>query len=180
MQKCFSAGILDKLKDPIPEEILNRYNLPTLKTALQWIHTPKKAEHAESARKRFAFEEVFYIQTTKAKERAQVSVATSYQFNTDKEHIKAFTERFPFAMTGAQTKALTDILKDFGGKHPMSRLLEGDVGSGKTAVAASAAYAVATSRPPEGTKGSTKDLLQKINPPVLWTVRGAAKMTEEM
>lgn len=150
VQKCFAAGILDKLKDPIPEEILSRYNLPTLKTALQWIHTPKKAEHAESARKRFAFEEVFYIQTTKAKERAQISVATSYQFNTDKAHIKAFTERFPFAMTGAQTKSLTEINKDFGGKHPMSRLLEGDVGSGKTAVAATAAYAVATSRPPEG------------------------------
>lgn len=150
VQKCFAAGILDKINDPIPEKILNKYNLPTLRTALQWIHTPKKAEHAASARKRFAFEEVFYIQTAKAKERAQISVSSSYQIVTDADHIKKFTDRFPFELTPAQDKAIKEILKDFGGKHPMSRLLEGDVGSGKTAVAATTAYAVATSRPPEG------------------------------
>lgn len=150
VQKCFAAGILDRLTDPIPEEILNRYNLPTLTTSLQWIHTPKKAEHAASARKRFAFEEVFYIQTAKARERAQVSMTTSYLIHTERKHIEAFTERFPFPLTKAQQKSINDILKDFSGKHPMSRLLEGDVGSGKTAVAATTAYAVATSRPPEG------------------------------
>lgn len=161
VQKCFSAGVLEKISDPIPEDILKRYNLPSLNTALIWIHTPKKAEHAESARKRFAFEEVFYIQVTKARERAEVSVATSYKFKTDPEHIKAFTERFPFSLTKAQTKSITDILKDFGGAHPMSRLLEGDVGSGKTAVAATTAYAVATSRPPEGTKTVAGSILKK-------------------
>lgn len=150
VQKCFAAGILERLTDPIPEEILNRYNLPTLTTSLQWIHTPKKAEHAASARKRFAFEEVFYIQTAKARERAQVSMTTSYLIHTERKHIEAFTERFPFPLTKAQQKSIDDILKDFSGKHPMSRLLEGDVGSGKTAVAATTAYAVATSRPPEG------------------------------
>ncbi len=150
VQKCFAAGILDRMTDPIPAEILKRYNLPVLTTALQWIHTPKKAEHAESARKRFAFEEVFYIQTAKARERAQVSMTTSYLIHTERKHIQAFTERFPFPLTKAQQKSIDDILKDFSGKHPMSRLLEGDVGSGKTAVAATTAYAVATSRPPEG------------------------------
>ncbi len=150
VQKCFSAGVLEKLADPIPSEVLKRYNLPVLSTALIWIHTPKKAEHAESARKRFAFEEVFGIQLAKAKERAQISVSTSYQFKTEEEHIKAFTSRFPFPLTNAQTRAISAMLKDFTGKHPMSRLLEGDVGSGKTAVAATTAYAVATSRPPEG------------------------------
>lgn len=150
VQKCFAAGVLEKITDPIPEEILKRYNLPTLTTALQWIHTPKKAEHAQSARKRFAFEEVFYIQTTKARERAQISVTSSYLIHTEKKHIEAFTERFPFPLTKAQHKTIGEIIKDFSGKHPMSRLLEGDVGSGKTAVAATTAYAVATSRPPEG------------------------------
>ncbi len=151
VQKCFAAGILDHLTDPIPEAILKRYNLPTLNTALIWIHTPKKAEHAESARKRFAFEEVFYIQTAKAKEKAAVTVSSSYIVKTEAEHLKAFTERFPFPLTKAQARAIGEAMKDFAGKHPMSRLLEGDVGSGKTAVAATAAYAVATSRPPEGT-----------------------------
>lgn len=150
VQKSFSQGVLGQLIDPIPEAILKRYNLPSLETALIWIHTPKKAEHAESARKRFAFEEVFYIQTTKARERASVSAASSYVVKTDAAHIEAFTSRFPFPLTNAQKKSIADILKDFTGKHPMSRLLEGDVGSGKTAVAATTAYAVATSRPPEG------------------------------
>src|SRR3989338_3066195 len=127
VQKCFGAGILDKLEDPIPEEILKRYNLPVLQTALQWIHTPKKAEHAQSARKRFAFEEVFYIQTAKARERAQISVTSSYVVVTDKKHIEAFTSRFPFPLTNAQKKSIDDILTDFSGKHPMSRLLEGNV-----------------------------------------------------
>ncbi len=148
--KCFEKGILEHLHDPIPESILQKYKLPVLSTALVWIHSPKKAEHAESARKRFAFEEVFYIQVQKAIERAAVSVATTYQFNTSKAHVEAFTDRFPFKLTTAQNKAISAVLKDFGGKHAMSRLLEGDVGSGKTAVAATTAYAVATSRPPEG------------------------------
>ena len=150
VQKCFAAGVLDTLTDPIPEKILSRYTLPSLATALIWIHTPKKAQHAESARKRFAFAEVFYIQTQKALERAAVSAATTYQFKTDPSHIKAFIDRFPFPLTGAQQKAIDSVLKDFSGTHAMSRLLEGDVGSGKTAVAATTAYAVATSRPPEG------------------------------
>lgn len=156
--KCFEKGILKHLHDPIPESILNRYKLPVLHTALVWIHSPKKAAHAAGARKRFAFEEVFYIQVQKALERAAVSAATTYQFKTTKAHIKEFTERFPFTLTKAQNTAIEAILKDFNGNHAMSRLLEGDVGSGKTAVAATTAYAVATSRPPEGLKTEKKSL----------------------
>jgi len=148
--KCFEKGILDTLHDPIPEAILKKYKLPSLATALVWIHSPKKAEHAESARKRFAFEEVFYIQVQNAQNRAAANAATTYSFKTTPTHIEAFTERFPFALTEAQTHAITEVLKNFSGTHAMSRLLEGDVGSGKTAVAATTAYAVATSRPPEG------------------------------
>jgi ATP-dependent DNA helicase RecG len=149
VQKCFERGVLDVLQDPIPEDILKRYNLPVLRTALLWMHTPKKAEHAQSARKRFAFEEVFYIQTAKAQERKRVSAASSYTFKTDAKHIEAFTKRFPFPLTNAQKKALDALFEDVGRGYPMSRLLEGDVGSGKTAVAATASYAVATSRPTE-------------------------------
>ncbi len=148
--KCFEKGILETLHDPIPHEILDTYNLPELKTALVWIHSPKKAQHAQSARKRFAFEEVFYIQVQKALSRAEANAATTYQVNTSPEHIEAFTQRFPFAMTKAQKRSIEIILQNFAAPHAMSRLLEGDVGSGKTAVAASTAYAVATSRPPEG------------------------------
>jgi ATP-dependent DNA helicase RecG len=154
--KCFEKGILTTLIDPIPSDILTKYNLPELKSALVWIHSPKKAEHATSARKRFAFEEIFYIQTQRALERAAVSAASTYQVQTDPKHLEAFTSRFPFALTDAQDNAIAAILKDFGGNHAMSRLLEGDVGSGKTAVAATTAYAVATSRPPEGKKSAPR------------------------
>jgi len=158
--KCFEQGVMNNLIDPIPSEILTRYNLPELKTALVWIHSPKKPKHAESARKRFAFEEIFYIQTQRAIERAAVSAASTYQVNTDEKHLQQFTNRFPFSLTDAQNNAITTILKDFAGNHAMSRLLEGDVGSGKTAVAATTAYAVATSRPPEGRKSSRQGLVQ--------------------
>ncbi|MDC1205398.1 GxxExxY protein [Candidatus Pacebacteria bacterium] len=156
--KCFEKGILNNFRDPIPKEILDRYNLPPLHTALVWIHSPKKAEHAESARKRFAFEEVFYIQIQNALNRAEANAASTYSFKTTKAHIKEFTDRFPFKLTKSQDKSIAEILKDFGGNHAMSRLLEGDVGSGKTAVAATTAYAVATSRPPEGTKPKLADI----------------------
>lgn len=148
--KCFEKGVLENIHDPIPEDILHKYKLPVLKTALVWIHSPKKADHASSARKRFAFEEVFYIQVQKALDRQAVSAASTYQVNTDPEHLEKFVERFPFVLTKAQDTAIGSILDSFTQNHAMSRLLEGDVGSGKTAVAATTAYAVATSRPPEG------------------------------
>jgi len=148
--KCFERGVLKNLIDPIPPEILKKYNLPELKTALVWIHSPKKARDAESARKRFAFEEVFYIQVQKAQERAAVSAAQTYNIQTSTAHVKEFVDRFPFTLTNSQAESISAITKDFVGNHAMSRLLEGDVGSGKTAVAATTAYAVATSRPPEG------------------------------
>lgn len=148
--KCFEKDILKTLTDPVPLEILKKYNLPELKTALVWIHSPKKAKDAEAARKRFAFEEVFYIQVQKAQERAAVSAAQTYSIVASDEHIKEFVDRFSFNLTAAQDNAIKAISKNFNDSHAMSRLLEGDVGSGKTAVAATTAYAVATSRPPEG------------------------------
>lgn len=160
--KCFEKRVLEHTADPIPAELLKRYNLPTLDVALVWAHSPKKIEHAKSARKRFAFAEVFYIQVQKALERAAASAASTYTITPDAAALKAFIDRFPFTLTNAQDNSIETILKDFSGSHAMSRLLEGDVGSGKTAVAATTAYAVATARPPEGMKDehatTTKDL----------------------
>lgn len=150
--KCFEKGILDTIVDPLPKEIIQRYNLPELKTALIWVHSPKKASHASSARKRFAFEEVFYIQVQKAQERAIISVANTYSINITAKDLQVFIKRFPFPLTTAQDKAIKTIIENLQGKQAMSRLLEGDVGSGKTAVAATTAYAVVSSRPPEGVK----------------------------
>lgn len=148
--RCFEKGILEQITDPLTSEIIKPYHLPELKTALVWIHTPKKISHAESARKRFAFQEVFYIQLQKARERSEANAATTYKIKINKQSLKEFTHRFPFKLTEAQKKAINSINKNFTAEHAMSRLLEGDVGSGKTAVAATTAYVVATSRPAEG------------------------------
>jgi ATP-dependent DNA helicase RecG len=147
IQKIFSSGILDTLQEPIPDEILKKYSLPGLRTALVWIHTPQKTSDAEAARKRFAFEEVFLIQLQKQHARMQIEHDPAFIIEKEPEHIEKFTKRFPFAPTNAQKNAIDTILTNMKSGKPMSRLLEGDVGSGKTAVAATTAYAVCTSRP---------------------------------
>lgn len=132
---------IEKLIDPLPKELLEKYHLPTLATALIWIHSPQNKEDALSARKRFAFQEIFFIQLKKQKDKNERHKEKGFQVKDDAKKIKQFLERFPFKPTLAQTNAIDTILKDFKGGEPMSRLLEGDVGSGKTLVAAATAYA---------------------------------------
>ena len=147
IQNIFASNVLKELEDPIPAEILKKYCLPTLRSALVYIHTPKKIADAEVARKRFAFEEIFFIQLERQKIRAELSKQSAWEIQKNYYDISKFVERFPFKITRAQKDATETILADFKKGFPMSRLLEGDVGSGKTAVAASAAYAVTTSKP---------------------------------
>ncbi|HCB35737.1 MAG TPA: DNA helicase RecG [Candidatus Taylorbacteria bacterium] len=156
VQKILKTGVLETRTDPIPQDILAKYHLPSLKTALIWIHAPQKESDAVAARKRFAFEEVFLIQLEKQKERRLWQKEKSFTIEKGEEHIAHFTKRFPFSFTNAQNRAISGILEDFRKGLPMARLLEGDVGSGKTAVAATTAYAVVTSRP----KGQSYGTLQ--------------------
>ncbi len=156
IQKIFSTGILNDLPDPIPEYILSTYNLPSLKTALIWIHAPQKQDDAISARKRFAFEEVFFIQLQKKREKIIWNKNPSYVIEKTPKDIEQFVKTFPFQATDAQNKAIEQIMTDFRSGHAMARLLEGDVGSGKTAVAATTAYSIVTSKP----KGQTFGNLQ--------------------
>lgn len=147
IQKIFNAGVIENIHDPIPKEILKRYSLPSLSAALVWIHTPQKNSDALAARKRFAFEEVFYIQLAKQKERHDNLSRKTLQINVIEQDVKTFVDRFPFKPTKSQKKAIRDILEDFKKSHPMSRLLEGDVGSGKTAVAATTIYTATMTEP---------------------------------
>lgn len=147
MQKLLIDEILDAMPDPIPKEILETYHLPALKTALVWIHTPKNPGHAESARKRFAFQEIFFIQLARLSARKAYEREPSFVIPTNKKDIEEFVRRFPFEPTAAQKKAIDHVLADFAKGSPMARLLEGDVGSGKTAVAATAAYAAVVTAP---------------------------------
>ncbi|MEI6281042.1 MAG: ATP-dependent DNA helicase RecG [bacterium] len=138
---------LDTFTDYIPEEILKKYHLPSLKTALIWIHTPKNKNDRESARKRFAFEEVFCIQLERQHDKLEYKKNKSFQIKPNEEDVQSFLKRFPFEPTNSQKKSIETILGDMGKTFPMSRLLEGDVGSGKTAVAATAAYVAQNQRP---------------------------------
>ena len=147
IHKVVASGIVKEMEDYIPNDILEKYNLPKLSTALVWIHMPKNQKNSESSRKRFAFEEVFFIQLDRQREKFENQNKKSFKIKVDAKDIKDFTSRFPFEMTKGQSNALSDIWKDFNGEHPMSRLLEGDVGSGKTAIAATAAYSVIKNRP---------------------------------
>lgn len=145
--KIFKEHTLDEVKEYIPEDILKKYNLPSLRTALIWIHTPKNIKDAKSARKRFAFEEVFCIQLERQHDKYEYRKNKSFKIETKKKEVEEFIKRFPFTPTNSQNKAIQTVLKDMAGNNPMSRLLEGDVGSGKTAVAATASYLTVTNRP---------------------------------
>lgn len=129
------------LKDPIPDFILNRYHLPSLRNALIYIHAPKKIKDAEATRKRFAFEEVFSIQLSRLKQRMNYDKQLCFSIKSERKNLEDFLSNFSFDLTAAQKKAIGSILNDFQKKSPMARLLEGDVGSGKTVVAAAAAFA---------------------------------------
>jgi len=142
-----SKTVFDTWPDPIPENILKTYHLPDLRTSLIYIHTPQKVEHAQAARKRFAFEDIFFIQLERQRTRHEFKVHDAFKIDIDREKIEPFVQRFPFTITSAQRKSIGHILTDFKSGHPMSRLLEGDVGSGKTAVAATAVYATSISKP---------------------------------
>jgi len=146
IKKIFEQKI--ETEDTIPKEISKKYNLPALSAALVWAHQPKELKNAEAARKRFAFEEVFMIQLERQRERVLQNREKSFSIEATHKDVGEFMAEFPFEATAAQKKAIEAILGDMRAGHPMSRLLEGDVGSGKTAVAAVAAFATVHTRPP--------------------------------
>ncbi|MDZ4227292.1 MAG: ATP-dependent DNA helicase RecG, partial [Patescibacteria group bacterium] len=159
--RLLERGALDAITDPLPAEILSKYHLPELSLALLYIHKPDTLAHAEAARKRFSFEEIFTIQIARAKERAENDALASFPVHDRASLAKRFMESTTLKPTSAQSRVIGEILADFGKRKPMSRLLEGDVGSGKTLVAAASAYAIVNSRPPlklaSGEFGRTPD-----------------------
>ncbi|MFY9461847.1 MAG: ATP-dependent DNA helicase RecG, partial [Candidatus Sungiibacteriota bacterium] len=127
--------------ETLPEEILKHYHLPGVMRALKAIHFPKTLEEAGAARKRFSFEEIFAVQLARQRDRKKLAEYSGFRIEPAAGLIKEFFASLPYELTEAQKRALGDILNDFKKPHPMARLLEGDVGSGKTVVAAAAALA---------------------------------------
>ena len=125
-----------KIEDPIPEKILEQLHLPSLSSALKYIHFPQNPQEYILAQKRFAFQEMLALQIASLKIRSTWKKESAAKIPFDEKSIQNFTKSLPFELTGAQKKAAMQIFQDLEKPQPMNRLLNGDVGSGKTLVAA--------------------------------------------
>jgi ATP-dependent DNA helicase RecG len=131
-----------RVPDPIPSEVIDSAQLIPLGTALQQVHFPDDWEMLEKAQNRLAFNEMFLLQLgVLAQKRDWIELETKPLPSND-EDVNRFVTSLPFELTGAQTQALQSVREDLSTPKPMNRLLQGDVGSGKTVIAA-AAVAVA-------------------------------------
>jgi len=132
---------LDNL-DPLPEtldySIRKKYKLISLDKAVRSIHFPENESDINAARKRLIFEELLTLQLGLLKLKSNKKSETALKINTD--YTTEFLPLLPFSLTNAQSRAINECIKDMQGKYPMSRLLQGDVGSGKTAVASGIIY----------------------------------------
>lgn len=137
------TNFLSEVKDYLPPRLLTEYDLSPLKSALFKVHFPENLSEVEMARKRLSFDEMFIFQMhTKLNKLKSKKETTEYQIQNKKfaPKIRHFIDNLPFALTYSQEKSLDEILSDLSKPYPMNRLLEGDVGSGKTVVAAIAMY----------------------------------------
>ncbi|OIJ13203.1 ATP-dependent DNA helicase RecG [Anaerobacillus alkalilacustris] len=136
-----------QIEEILPPDYLQKYKLIERKDALYKLHYPLNFEDAKKARRRMVYEEFLLFQLKMQairKFHRENSGGTS--INYDKENVALFLERLPFSLTSAQQRVVNEILKDMATPYRMNRLLQGDVGSGKTVVAAICLYAAVTAR----------------------------------
>lgn len=131
---------LEEIPETLDKSVRDKYNLISLDRAIRQIHFPDSEEDMQQARHRLIFEELLTLQLGLLKLKGRNKTKTNLRMTAD------FTEEFksllPFEMTNAQKRAIKDCLVDMAGDYPMNRLLQGDVGSGKTAVAAGLCFTV--------------------------------------
>jgi len=133
--------LLADISEYLPENILKKEGLVPLKVAISSVHSPQTLEAAEKGRQRLAFDELFFLQLASlGRKKAWQKNKAAHKFNVDEGELQKFIGSLPFGLTGSQKQAVREIAADLKKDFPMSRLLEGDVGSGKTVVAAIAAF----------------------------------------
>jgi ATP-dependent DNA helicase RecG len=125
-----------RVRDPLPDEIRGEAGLLPLTTALLQAHFPTSFDQLKAARFRLAFDEIFLLQLGVQRQKRAWQERTARVFETPDDWLEAQLARLPFPLTGAQRRALADCRADLASGRPMNRLLQGDVGSGKTVVAA--------------------------------------------
>ncbi len=134
---------LKEINDFIPTEVLEENQLPELTTAIGQVHCPQSLDEASKSRRRFAFEDLFLLQISNLKTRSQLAKEKSASISFSENDLREIMKAIPFQLTDSQEQSLKEILESIKRSHPMNRLLQGDVGSGKTVVAAVAAILTA-------------------------------------
>lgn len=135
LERCKARGICD----PVPVAVLDQHDLITRSKALWGIHLPESIQSKELARRRLAFDELLRVQLILVgRKRAFERDSTGIRHNVGGIFVTRFEQALPFPLTGAQQRVIHEITADLAGPHPMHRLLQGDVGSGKTVVAVAA------------------------------------------
>ncbi len=125
----------DRVPEFLPDAVRESAQLVPLQEALIQIHFPDTAELLHSAQRRFAFDEIFLLQLGVIRQKRQWQGLTGTAFSVSEAWLAERLRGLPYALTNAQVKAVAEIRKDVSSPHPMNRLLQGDVGSGKTIVA---------------------------------------------
>jgi ATP-dependent DNA helicase RecG len=135
--KVVASPLVDQVPEPLPAPVRERQALPTIVEALRQVHFPDDPTALFRARRRLAFDELLTLQLATAQRRARwAAEASATTLSASDADLERWTADLPFALTGAQRRSLDQIRADLARRVPMSRLLEGDVGSGKTVVAA--------------------------------------------
>ena len=127
-----------RLEDPLPESIRSSAGVAPLQVALQQVHFPDNWEQLREAQQRLSFDEFFLLQLGVIRQKRDWEELETAPFTVEDSWLEQFKAALPYALTNAQTSVVEDLRTDLSGTKPMNRLLEGDVGSGKTIVAAAA------------------------------------------
>ncbi|WP_430735798.1 ATP-dependent DNA helicase RecG [Gracilibacillus dipsosauri] len=136
---------IQEIDELLPEEFLANYRLPDRQTALRTIHFPENFKLLKHAKRRFIYEELLIFQLKMQLQRKKHKESTLGNAKTiDRDKVEQFIHTLPFPLTNAQTRSLKEILHDLKSPYRMNRLLQGDVGSGKTAIAIISLYATIT------------------------------------
>ena len=145
IKTAFEAGLDNLLEENLPQILMDKYHLLSRRQAVRAMHFPKDLEEYKQALRRVKFEELlfFQLQLQVLKEENR-SVGQGIVLDWDEKKLKALQAKLPFRLTEAQERSLNEILADMRSPYHMNRLLQGDVGSGKTVVAGLAMYAAVT------------------------------------
>lgn len=136
---------LGRLSDPVPEWVTSQRGLLPRADAFRQVHNPDSVAEAKRGRDRIAYDELLRLQLVIAAEKAALKAEQAYQHQERPELVDRFIASLPFPLTGAQRRAIDEILADMAAVAPCHRMVQGDVGSGKTAVVASAVLAAVAS-----------------------------------